>query len=125
MNRDRATLCIPGTPPSLNAVGYRSHWAVGRKHKLQWQGYIALALMEQKVPRRLKRVEATATLRFKQRRRRDEGNHRVLVEKALGDALVEGGWLPDDDSELYSFGRVELMAPVERPETILILDYER
>lgn len=122
---ERVTLSIPGTPPSLNAVGYRSHWSVSRKHKMQWQGWCALALMEQKLPRRLKRVEATATLRFKQRRRRDEGNHRVLIEKALGDALVEGGWLPDDTSDLYSFGQVELLAPCERPETILVLDYER
>jgi hypothetical protein len=30
-------------------------------------------------------------------RERDQGNHRVIVEKALGDALVRGGYLPDDD----------------------------
>jgi hypothetical protein len=125
VTKTRVSLAIPGTPPSLNQIGYRSHWAVGRQHKLKWQGWIALALMEQKVPRKLKRVEATATLRFRQRRRRDEGNHRVLIEKALGDALVEGGWLPDDDSDLYSFGRVELFAPVDRPETIVVLDYEK
>ena len=121
----RATLCIPGTPPSLNRVGLRSHWAVGRGEKLKWQGWIALALMEQKVPRRLKHVSATATIRFKQRRRRDEGNFRVLLEKACGDALVEGDWLPDDTSDLYRFGRVELFAPVDWPETIVVLDYER
>jgi hypothetical protein len=121
----RATLSIPGTPPSFNAVGYRSHWAVSRKHKLQWQGWLALALMEQKVPRRLQSVKVSATLRFKQRRRRDEGNFRVILEKALGDALVEGGWLPDDTADLYRFGALELFAPVDRPETIVVLDYER
>jgi len=81
--------------------------------------------MEREVPRRLKRVDVNATLRFKQRRRRDEGNFRVILEKACGDALVEGGWLPDDTAGLYRFGRVQLMAPVQRPETILILDYVR
>ncbi len=121
----RATLAIPGTPPSFNAIGYRSHWAVGRQEKLRWQGWLSIALMEQKVPRRLKSVSVTATLRFKQRRRRDEGNFRVILEKALGDALVEGNWLLDDTSDLYRFGRVELLAPVERPETIIVLDYER
>jgi len=81
--------------------------------------------MEQRVPRGLKQVRATATLRFKQRRRRDEGNHRVILEKSLGDALVAGGWLSDDTPDLYSFGAVELFAPVDRPETIVVLDYER
>lgn len=125
MSTHRATLSIPATPPSFNAIGLRSHWAVGRNEKLKWQGWLSIALMEQKVPRRLKSVSAAATLRFKQRRRRDEGNFRVLLEKALGDALVEGGWLADDTSDLYRFGRVELLAPVDRPETIVVLDYVR
>ncbi len=125
MSTHRATLSIPGTPPSFNAVGLHSHWRVGRAEKLKWQGRITIALMEQKVPRRLKSVSVTATLRFKQRRRRDEGNFRVILEKACGDALVDGDWLPDDTSDLYRFGRVELLAPVERPETIVVLDYVR
>jgi hypothetical protein len=81
--------------------------------------------MEREVPRGLQSVRAKVTIRFKQRRRRDEGNFRVILEKALGDALVEGGWLPDDTSDLYRFGQVELLAPVKRPETILVLDYVR
>jgi len=122
---ERVSLSIPGTPKSFNQIGYRSHWAIGQREKQNWQGWLALALMEQKVPRRLKQVTATATLRFKQRRRRDSGNFRVVLEKALGDALVEGGWLPDDTSDLYCFGAVDLLAPCERPETIVVLDYER
>lgn len=121
----RATLSIPGTPRSFNQIGYRSHWAIGQREKKNWEGWIGLALMGERVPRRLKRVEVTATLRFKQRRRRDSGNFRVILEKACGDTLVSGGWLEDDTSDLYSFGRVELLAPCERPETILVLDYER
>lgn len=122
---ERATLCIPGTPKSFNQVGLHSHWAVGRAEKQRWQGWLSIALMEQGVPRKLKRVEARATLRFKQRRRRDEGNFRVIPEKALGDALVAGGWLVDDTADLYRFGDVELLAPCERPETIVVLDYVR
>jgi hypothetical protein len=121
----RATLSIPGTPPSLNAVGLHSHWTKGRKAKQDWERWLMIALLEQRVPKGLKRVEATATIRFKQKRRRDEGNHRVLIEKALGDVLQSGGWLPDDVPEYYRFGEVTLFAPVERPETILVLDYER
>lgn len=121
----RAALSIPGTPPSFNAVGLHSHWTVGRKAKRDWQQWLSIALVEQRVPRALKQVRATATLRFKQRRRRDEINFATILNKALGDALVTGGWLEDDVPELYSFGRVELFAPVDRPETIVVLDYER
>lgn len=122
---ERATLSIPGTPPSFNKVGLHSHWTVGRKAKQDWQHWISIALMEQRVPRGLSRVSATATIRFKQRRKRDEGNFRVILEKALGDALVEGGWLSDDTPDLYRFGEVKLLAPVPQPETIIVLDYER
>jgi hypothetical protein len=125
MSQHRATLSVPGTPPSFNAVGLYSHWSVGRAAKLKWEGFLGIALMEAQVPRKLKHVEARATLRFKQRRRRDEGNHRVLLEKALGDVLVSGRWLEDDTADLYRFGEVELLAPCERPETIVVLDYVR
>lgn len=81
--------------------------------------------MEQRVPRGLSSVTATATIRFKQRRRRDEGNFRVILEKAFGDALVAGGWLADDTADLYRFGEVKLRAPVPKPETIVVLDYVR
>lgn len=120
----RATLSIPGTPPSLNQVGYRSHWSVGRREKQKWEGFLAIALMEQRVPRGLKSVFASAELRFKQKRRRDEGNFRALLEKALGDVL-QTGWLPDDTPEYFRFGAVEFSAPCPEPLTIVHLDFER
>ncbi len=121
---ERATLSIPGTPPSFNKVGLHSHWAVGRKAKQDWEQWLLIALLEQRVPKGLKSVTATATIRFKQRRKRDEGNFRTLIEKALGDVL-QNGWIEDDTPEHYRFGEVELFAPVQRPETIVVLDYER
>ncbi|HEX4305299.1 MAG TPA: hypothetical protein VHZ54_04630 [Solirubrobacterales bacterium] len=30
-----------------------------------------------------------------------------MLEKALGDALVEGGWLADDTPDHYRFGAVD------------------
>ncbi len=121
---ERVALSIPGTPPSFNAVGLHSHWTKGQKAKQDWQQWLSIALMEQRVPRGLNQVRAKATIRFKQCRRRDEGNFRVILEKALGDAL-QCGWIPDDTPEHYRFGAVELFAPVDRPETIVVLDYER
>ena len=43
------------------------------------------------------------------RKRRDQGNHRFLLEKALGDALVAGGWLDDDDWARYEFGGLQMV----------------
>lgn len=114
---------IPGTPPSYNVTAH-AHWHKVRRVKQEWQQFCWAALMEQKVPKGLGAVTATAILRFPQRRRRDEGNFRVIIEKALGDSLVLGGYIPDDTPEHYRFGSVELIAPAPKAETILILGYD-
>jgi hypothetical protein len=119
-----AVLHVPRTPPSFNAIGYHSHWSRGHHHKALWQTEIEYLLMERRLPHQLRRVEAKATIYFKQRRRRDEGNFRVIVEKALGDALVNGRWLPDDTPDHYSFGRLQLVAPSDlAPMTMFELTY--
>lgn len=110
-------------PPSLNAVGYRSHWSVGRREKQKWEQLLGMALMVAGVPRGLRAVGATAEIHFRQRRRRDEGNFRALLEKSLGDILQQGGWLPDDTPEHYGFGTVDLVAPSPAPLTLVHLDY--
>lgn len=94
------------TPPSLNGMGLRgSHWKVTAAKK-QWQQTLGLLLIESRLPRALTSVEASAVLRFPTRRRRDEGNFRWLLEKALGDALVPH-WIPDDTPDRYRFFGVE------------------
>ena len=99
-----ARIWIGATPPSLNVVaGHRWQWA---KAKKMWQNDLALLLMAERLPRGLARVEASAVLTFPTRRRRDEGNFRALIEKSLGDALVEGRWLADDTPDRFSFGAV-------------------
>lgn len=124
----QAVLEVPGTPKSFNEVGLRTHWAVGRRHKKQWEADFVTALLLTKVPLGLDSVRATARIEFKQRRRRDEGNFRVLIEKALGDALVgdrrawpDGRWLPDDTPEHYQFGAVELVAPAPAARTLITI----
>lgn len=113
-------LVLHETPPSLNAVGSRghSHWLYTNTKK-RWQGNFGVALMAAKVPRKLKRVEASAVLRFRQKRKRDEGNFRTMLEKALGDMLTLGGWLDDDTPEQYSFKAVEF-DPEKGPARTLI-----
>lgn len=73
------------------------------------------------VPRGLGRVEASAVLTFTRRGRRDVVNFRTLLEKCLGDALVNGGWLDDDTPNEFSFGAVEFeVGPSSKTELILV-----
>jgi len=97
---------IGATPPSLNVIAGRGSRFEFASAKRRWQSDLGVLLMAEAVPRGLERVEASAVLSFPTRRRRDEGNYRTLLEKALGDALVEGGWLPDDTPDRFRFGRV-------------------
>lgn len=118
----QAVLEIPGTPKSLNAVGFHSHWSVGLREKKKWEEMIGVALMVERVPRGLVSVSASAELHFETRRRRDVGNFAAILDKALGDILQKWG-LPDDTPEFYSFGTVQLIAPKPEAKTILRLDY--
>lgn len=125
-NRFIATLSAPGTPPSYNAASMArgAHWSAGRKVKREWEETLGTALMVARVPRDVLRVEASAQLLFARRARRDSGNFRVLLEKALGDCLTAGGWLPDDTPDRYEFNAVTF--DVGKPPTTLItLTYYR
>lgn len=116
-------LDLPGTPPSFNRVGLHSHWAQGRKAKQQWQEMIETMLMAERVPRGMHSASASAEIHFKQRRRRDEGNFRTILEKATGDAL-QNGWIEDDTPEFYRFGAVYLLAPYTVPNTLIRIDFQ-
>lgn len=114
------------TPPSLNrfgSVGGGTYY-VYRRLKKEWHQTLATALMAARVPRGLVKVEASATMRFPTRRRRDEGNFRWLLEKVLGDTLVEGGWLPDDNAGIFTFGKVTFDPEVGEPLTVILLEVE-
>lgn len=112
---------VPGIPKSLNRVGSRgSAFAFYREKKL-WQDQLTIALRYAKVPTGLTFVEATATLHPATNRRRDEGNFRAILEKSLGDALVRGGWTPDDTPEHFTFGRLTFGAKREHPLTVVEL----
>ena len=125
--RHQAVLVIGGTPPSFNAatMGRGAHWSKVRRHKLKWEEWLSYALLEQRVPKNVLRVEAAALLCFPTPQRRDEGNYRVLLEKALGDVLQQGGWLPDDTPDRYQFGSVQFNAPAKPEETFVTVTYYR
>lgn len=109
-------------PPTLNKVG-RQHWRATQKAKKQLQSDLEQLLLVAQLRRGLDMVVCSAVLRFPQRRSRDEGNYRWLLEKALGDALVNGGWLEHDTPEHYRFERV-VFDPERGPNrTVITLRY--
>lgn len=118
-----ARLELPGIPKSLNAVGSRgSHFAFANEKK-KWEGMIFIALNQAKVPRGLIYIEATAVLYPPTKHKRDEGNFRMMLEKALGDVLQVGGWLADDSTDQFRFGRLEFAETKPKPGlTVLMLE---
>jgi hypothetical protein len=112
------------TPPSLNrfgSVGGGTYYLY-RRLKKDWEKTLGVALMAAGVPRGLGKVSATATVRFHTRRKRDEGNFRYLLEKTLGDTLVNGGWLADDDADAFTFGAVTFDPELGDPLTVVELE---
>lgn len=99
------TVTLEHLPPSLNAFGSGNRWKFIQTKKL-WQARLLEQLNAADMPA-CGRVMVEGELTFPDRRRRDQGNHRWMLEKALGDALVQGGFLADDDWERYSFGGLE------------------
>lgn len=117
------TLNLSYTPASLNVVGSRgSHWHF-RKAKKDLQADLEKLLMVERLPRGCDVIEACADLRFPTSRRRDEGNFRMLLEKCLGDALVNGGWLPDDTPDHFRFTHVQFDPALGNARTLVLLRY--
>lgn len=116
-------LVYDDTPPSLNKVGSRggSHWAFTTAKKM-WQGVFITLLLQRRVPKGVRSVQATAVLRFPSKRRRDEGNYRALLEKALGDALVLARVIHDDTPDRFRFGKVEFDEERGKARTLIRLE---
>jgi hypothetical protein len=92
-----------GAPPSMNVLGSGNRFAY-QAMKKAWQEVLTGALERVELPRGLSHVLVEGQCTFPDRDVRDQGNHRFMLEKAMGDALVAGGWLPDDAWEFYEFG---------------------
>lgn len=112
-----ATIALAYVPKSLNRTVGGSPWT-WRQAKASLQRDFEALLMAERIPRPVEHIAASAQLTFTTTRRRDEGNYRTLIEKALGDALTNGGWLADDTPEYYQFGGLTFTrAP--RPATMI------
>ena len=92
---------VGATPPSFNRAGMSGNrWALAKIVK-QWRLDLGMAMLAAAVPRNCNRVVAVAVITFPSRRRRDEENFRVVLSKALGDALQDYGAIPDDTAEYF------------------------
>jgi hypothetical protein len=105
MSLSPVTIVIDRTPPSLNDVVGQGHWRRYHTIKKQWQAILRELLAAADTPR-MGRVLVEGVVTFPDRRKHDQGNYRFVLEKALGDALVVGGWLVDDDWGRYEFGNL-------------------
>lgn len=110
-----------GYPDSLNVGGSSENARAYQRKKRIWQGILTELLEGSGLPRGLERIDAEGTICFPTRARRDQGNFRFMLEKALGDALVEGGWLADDDWARYEFGALRRADQAGRAATSILL----
>lgn len=106
--RGKGNLLHQGYPPSMNiqmqASGSKARYAY-QNVKDAWQEQLYRLLRASEL-RPVEAVLVEGQMCFPDRRRRDQGNFRYMLEKALGDALVEGGYIADDDWQHYSFGNL-------------------
>jgi hypothetical protein len=104
-------------PRSMNASPARSSRGAGlarHRAKRALEADLARLMLAAAIPRPIPgdRARATAELLFPTDRRRDEGNYRTALEKALGDALAPHDpespfrWLTDDTPAHFTFGAV-------------------
>ena len=105
--RAKTNMVHVGAPQSLNAEASQStRFAYGNQKKA-WQARLTKLLEDSGLPKGLVAVHVRGQVCFPDRTKRDQGNHRFLVEKALGDALEKGGWISNDDWTRYQFGNLD------------------
>jgi hypothetical protein len=118
------TIELPSVPESYNKTRY-AHWSVAYRAASRLREDIGYLLLASNLPRHLASVEAEAVLIFPTKRKRDEGNFRTPLEKALGDALTQGGFLEDDTPDQYRFGGLTFSPERGGPASIITLRWQR
>lgn len=95
-----------GAPDSFNVMAGRDP-NVYRSILDRWAPVLMAELEASGLPKGLGYVLVEGEVSFGDAVDRDAGNHRVMIEKALGDALVRGGWLVADTWARYEFGGLQ------------------
>lgn len=105
------TIFHNAAPPSSNTntgVGGRGHPKAIARTKREWQQTWGALLLADGAPRGCHRVGVSPRLQFATKGRRDADNFYFPIAKPLGDALVAGGILLDDDYERFLCERVAI-----------------
>lgn len=77
--------------------------------KKAWQSIFEKLLSESDLPTGLGGVYVEGEITFPEYREdRDQGNFRVIIEKALGDALQDGRYISNDNWTRYEFGQLTM-----------------
>lgn len=97
-----------GAPPTFNIFGSSANPHAWQSMKQSWEAAIYRRLEAAGLPRGLGYCLVEAEVSFGDAIERDQDNHVVVIAKACGDALVEGGWLRKDKWNFYEFGRMQL-----------------
>lgn len=106
--KDRDHLELAKSLNVLGSGGGDLHVYVDQKERLE-AAFIE-ELDKSGLPRGLQSVVVECHITFGDQHGRDEGNIRFFLEKALGDALITGHWLPDDTFypvRHYTFGGIQ------------------
>lgn len=92
-----------GAPESFNIFA-SGGWEQWQAAKARWHEVLVPLLTASGLPKGCKTIVVEGVCSFGDAQRHDQGNHRVVIEKALGDVLKEEGYLPDDTWAHYEFG---------------------
>jgi hypothetical protein len=90
------SLTLPGVPPNITKV---DGWAQ-RREATPWREKIVPLLVVSGPAIRSAHVDARIVVIFADRRERNPELYEVLIRRALGEALIEVGWI--DDRRLLS-----------------------
>lgn len=108
-----------GEPPSFNVLAGRNP-QIYRALLDQWKAIFTTLLLASDLPA-CSRIVAEGEAVFPKKAVRDQSNFKVIIDKALGDALVDGGWIPDDGWDQYEFGSLTYRVEAGVSETRVIL----
>lgn len=134
-----------GHSESVNSIIGGGHFIYQSQLK-GWKEAICLALVETELPKPCSRIYVQGTMCFPRKYNKgpDQGNHRFIVEKAMGDALengygystgskkkgtyewhqvIPGGWVKNDDWKTYEFSDLAYEMRPGESWTHLIISY--
>ncbi len=95
-----------GAPESFNVMAGRDP-NVYRSIVDKWRPVLIDALERSGLPKGLDGVMVEAEVSFGDNVDRDRGNYAVMLDKALGDAMVSAGFLASDAWARYGFGELQ------------------